>query len=78
MTAKTAAPKQKKYFDVRIEALVPCQITYRVYAFDEDEALRETKKRPPTKVQPNINQKRDLKATIYDAGSLIIKKVFRF
>jgi hypothetical protein len=78
MTNKTATPKQKKYFDVRIECLCPTTITYRVYAFDEDEAIRETKKRPPTNVRPNILQKRDIKATVNDAGSLLIKKVVKY
>lgn len=77
---KTAAPVQKKYYDIRLEALVPCTITYRILADDEHDALAQMNKRPPTGVRPNIPQKRDIKATVYDAGSSIIRfaKSFRF
>jgi hypothetical protein len=77
---KVAAPKQKKYYDIRLDALVPCTITYRVYADDEHDALNELKKKAPSSVKPNISQKRDIKAMIYDAGSSILRltKTFRF
>ena len=71
---------QKKYYDVKLEALVPCTITYRVYADDEHDALTQIGKKAPTNVKPNVNLKRDIKATVYDAGSSIIRfaKTFRF
>jgi hypothetical protein len=78
MTNKTEKPKQKTYWDVKVETICPVLITYRVYAEDEDTALQEIKRRPPTSIRPNIAQKRDIKATIYNAGSLLIKKVFKF
>jgi hypothetical protein len=70
--------KEKKYFDVRLECTVPCLITYRIYADDEDDALAQINKKPPTSVKPNINLKRAVKATVYDAGSSIIRLVKAF
>lgn len=71
--------KQKKYYDIKLEANVPCLITYRIYADDEHDALTQIGKKAPTSVKPNISQKRDIKALIYEAGSSILKltKTFR-
>lgn len=72
-------PKQKKYYTVKLEALVPCNLVYRVYAFDENEALLQIDKASPIEVKPMIGRKRNIKALIYEAGSLILKlqKIFR-
>lgn len=71
-------PQQKKYFDVKVETLVPATITYRVFAENETEALKQIDKTNPTGFKPRLAQKKLLKAAVYDAGSLMIKltKVF--
>lgn len=71
-------PQPKKYFDVKIEALVPGTITYRVFAENEAEALKQIDKVNPTGFKPRLAQKKLLKAAVYEAGSLLIKltKVF--
>jgi hypothetical protein len=69
---------EKKYFTVKMETLVPCVITYRIYAKTEEDAIAMTKKATPTSVRPNISLKRVLKATVYDAGSSIVKLVKSF
>lgn len=71
---------QKKYYDIRLEALVPCTLTYRVFAYDEHSALEEIARKTPANVKPNVSLKRDIKATVYDAGTSIIRfaKSFRF
>jgi hypothetical protein len=77
---KTAIPiKQKKYFDVKLTANVPCLITYRVLADDENAAINQIGKIDPISVKPTISQKRDIKALVYDAGSSLLKltKIFR-
>lgn len=73
-------PKQptKKYFTVKTETLTPCLITYRVYAESEEDAIALTKRAIPISVRPNISLKRVLKATVYDAGTSIVKLVKSF
>lgn len=77
---KKVALPQKKFYDIKLDAMVPCTITYRILADDEHDALTQMSKKHPTAVKPNINLKRDIKATVYDAGSSIIRfaKTFRF
>lgn len=76
---KTAAIKQKKHYDVRVESLVPSTITYRVWADDEQDALNQIKRQAPINVKPHLNQKKDIKASVYDAGSSLLRfmKAFR-
>jgi len=78
--AKKQLPKEKKYYDIRLEALVPCTITYRIFADDEHDALAQMSKKSPSGVRPNVAKKRDIKAVVYDAGSSIVRfaKTFRF
>lgn len=68
-----------KYYDIKLECMVPAIITYRVLAENEQEALTQIDKRTPTGVRPDISRKRNIKATVYDAGSSIIRfaKSFR-
>lgn len=75
---KQLLKKEKTYFDVKLEALVPCALTYRVYAFDEQEALLLVDKQPPTSIKPNVQQKRKIKATVYNAGSSMIRFIKNF
>lgn len=68
-------PKQKNYFDIKVEALCPCIITYRIYADDENDALNQIDKKAPISIKPNISQKRNIKATVYNSGSSLIKLI---
>ena len=80
MPAQTKTlPKQKKFYDIKVEALVPCLLTYRVYAEDEQSAITEISKKAPIAVKPNLGLKRIIKATVYNAGSSLIRfiKAFR-
>jgi hypothetical protein len=67
--------KQKTYFDVKVEALCPCIITYRIYAEDEHDALDQIDKKAPTSIRPNIYKKRNIKAVVYNSGSSLIKLI---
>jgi hypothetical protein len=72
-TKKQPVIKQKSYFDVKIEALVPCLLTYRILADDENSALDIALKTPPNSIKPNGRARSFIKATVYNAGSLMIK-----
>jgi hypothetical protein len=70
---KKENPKVKKYFDIKLECLVPTVIVYRVLAEDENEALAEFNKKAPIKVNPDIRRKRPIKATVYDGGCTTVR-----
>lgn len=72
---KVASPiiKQKIYYDVKIEAIVPCILTHRILAEDENTALEIAMKQPPNNIKPNGRPRNFIKATVYNAGSLLVK-----
>jgi hypothetical protein len=72
---KKAKPKVKqlRYYDVKVEVICPTTLTYRVYAETESDALELIKKISPTSIKPDINRKKLVKASVYDAGGSIIK-----
>jgi hypothetical protein len=71
---KTAAA-QPKYYDVKIETMLPATLTYRILANSPEDAFNKATKTPPTGVKHRLNGKKDLKATILEAGSSIVKLV---
>lgn len=67
--------KDKTYFDVKIECLLPSTLSYRVLAESPEEALSMTKTLPPNNVQYRLAGRKNLKATVYDAGTLMVRLV---
>ena len=63
----------KKPFDIKLECLVPCTLTYRIFAEDENAALLNIDKQAPRDMKPNIRRKKNIKATVYDSGSSILR-----
>lgn len=74
---KTAAdlPKPKKLFDIKIECLLPSTVVYRILAEDAEQALQLSKTAAPTSIRPRLAGRRNLKATVLDAGTSIIRLV---
>ena len=70
---KKAQIKQKTYFDVKIECMLPATLTYRVLAEDAQQAVELIKGTQPNSVQHRLIGRKELKLTVYDAGSTIIK-----
>lgn len=77
MTDKTEEPIFEM-FDVRVEAMVPCSLTYKIRAESIEDALKKFDKNPPTQFQPHILRKKVIKATVYNSGSLIIRGTKKF
>ena len=69
---------KKVYFDIVLEAMVPCQIKYRVLAESPELALEEMKRMDPNFVKPLVNQKRNRVATVYKGGSSVIEFIKRW
>jgi hypothetical protein len=62
----------KKYYDVKIEALVPCTVVYRVQAENEADAIlemeRNTSIKTPSNVKHRIPKMIKQKVIVSDAG----------
>jgi len=73
-------PKQpeKKFYDIKVEALVPGILTYRVFAETEEDALKQCEKKTPNGFKPSLSLRRMIKATVYLAGSSVVKLVKNF
>lgn len=65
-------PKPKQYYDIKIEAMVPATLSYRVYAEDEEEAQELVKKAAPTQIKYKLASKKDKKLLIYKPGTSLI------
>lgn len=68
----------KKYFTVKLEALMPVEISYRIFAEDEKEAMEIVEKNPTRELmgQPKLKWVglRKIKAAVYKLGT--INKLF--
>ncbi len=76
VTLKTAASppiKQKLYYDVKVECMLPATLTYRVLAEDAQQAAELIKGMSPTGVKHRLIGKKDIKLTVYEAGTSMIK-----
>lgn len=71
-----AAP-ELKYYDVKYETQVPATVTYRVLAETPEEALELSKRSSsaPVNIQYVLARRRDTKASVYDAGSTMIRLI---
>jgi len=71
---KTEAPKQQ-YYTVKIEAMVPCTMTFKILATSPQEAITKARKTKPHNIIHQLNGRRDLKASVYKFGYSIIELV---
>lgn len=65
----------KKYYDVKVECMIPATLVYRVLASTPEEALLKTKSLQPNNVQHKLIGRKEIKVMVYDAGSTIIRFV---
>ena len=75
-SSKSNPPKvNPTYFDVVIEAQAPVTLKFRVLAENAEQALEivQTRRPNPIMAKTHFHRKKDLKATIYDAGCCVIK-----
>lgn len=75
MENKKELPKQKTYYDVKVECLLPATLVYRVLASDPNEAVALTKSRQPNEVRHRLIGKKDIKLMVYDAGCSMIRLI---
>ena len=71
---KQAAPiKPKLYYDVKVECMLPAVVTYRVLAEDPQQAAELIRGMSPIGVKHRLVGKRDIKLSVYDAGSSMLR-----
>jgi hypothetical protein len=75
MTTNKVAIPEKKYYDVKVEATLPATLTYRVLAETPEQAIQLTKNMSPTGVKYKLAGKKNLKATVYTAGTMMVQFV---
>lgn len=73
--ALTKSPpiKEKKYYDVKVEAMIPATLTFRVLAEDPQQAAELIRGASPRSVQHRLVGRKDLKLSVYDAGSTMLR-----
>lgn len=78
--AKTPQIPEKRFYDVRVETMLPAVLTYRVLAENAEQAASLIANQSPIGVKHKLIGKRDIVLKVYESGSLMIKfmkKLFR-
>lgn len=65
----------KKYYDVKVEAMIPATLTYRVLAETPEQAAELYKFQQPIGVKHKLAGKKESKLSVSEAYSSIIKFV---
>lgn len=73
--AKSKLPLPKFYYDVKIEAMLPATLTYRILAENPQQAVDMIRGKTPNSVQHKLYGRKELILRVYDAGSSLIRLV---
>ena len=65
--------KPKFYYDVKVESMIPATLTFRVLAETPEEAAGLIRGMNPTSVKHRLLGRKDLKLSVYDAGSTMMR-----
>jgi hypothetical protein len=65
--------KDKHYYEIRVESLLPATITYRVLAEDPEQALELMRGQTPIGVKHRLHGKKDNKLTVRKSGSSMVE-----
>ena len=70
---KSPPIKDKHYYDVKVECMLPAVLTFRVLAEDPIQAGSLIKGMSPVGVKHRLLGRKDIKLSVYDAGSSMLK-----
>lgn len=70
---KNSTIVEKHYYDVKVECMLPATVTYRVLAEDAAQAASLIKGMSPVGVKHRLIGKKDLKLSVYKAGSSMLE-----
>jgi hypothetical protein len=65
--------KKKELYEVKLEAMVPAIITYVILAETPEEAIKLIKKHSPNNISYKLNNKKDIKYMVYNAGTVLLR-----
>lgn len=68
---------EKKYYDVKVEAMLPATLTYKVLAETPEQAVELIKNKQPNSVHHKLAGRKESKATVYESGSSVIRFIKR-
>ena len=69
---KKNEPIIKKYFEVRLECMLPATLTYKVLAENPEKAVDMIKHIQPTSIEYKLIGRKEIKIIVYQAGCTII------
>lgn len=75
MAKELDEPKQKFYFDVKVECMLPATLTYRVLAEDAQQAADLIRGKSPNAVHHKLHGRKEMMLRVYDAGSSMMRFV---
>jgi hypothetical protein len=70
---KQTQPIAKHYYDVKVECMLPATVIYRVLAETPEQAAELYKYQQPVGVKHRLIGKKEIKLSVYEAGSSMIK-----
>ena len=71
--AKEEREKNRRYYDVKVECMVPATFVYRILAYSPEEAEAKAYKLKPNGIKYHTDKKRKLKLFVYNSGSIILR-----
>ena len=73
MDKKKDTIMDKKYFDVKVECMLPATLIYKVYAEDAEKAAEMIKNLQPNAIQHKLIGRKELKIVVYEACCSVIQ-----
>jgi hypothetical protein len=73
-----AQAKKLSYFDVKIEAMLPAILTFRILAEDAHQAAELVKGKSPNHIQHKLAGVKNLILRVYNAGSCMLQYTKKF
>lgn len=72
---KIMEKKVQKYYDVKVEAMVPAIITYSILAENEEEAMEKYEKNnlPIFEIKYELVRRKENVASVYDKGTINLR-----
>ena len=70
---KVILPKPKYYYEVKVECMLPATLVYKVLAETPQQASEMIKNLSPNSVKHRLIGRKNIKLTVYDAGSSMIR-----
>ncbi len=65
----------KKFFDVKVECMLPSTLIYKVLAEDAQQAAEMIKNLQPRIVKYKLVGRREIKLTVFESGCSVIKLI---